>query len=107
AAEDRGVRHIAQLFGLGESGDGGLDPVDAVESVDGRRGGRTGREQASAGQGLVVEQQCARPGPSGLPGGGQTGGTGTDDEDVGVDVLVLIGRFVPAGGEEAVAGGGG
>src|SRR5699024_5797526 len=84
AAEDRGVRHVVQLFGLGESGDGGLDPVDVVASVDGRRGGGTGREQGSAGQGLVVEQQCARPGPSGLPGGGQTGRTGTDDEDVGV-----------------------
>ena len=89
---------------LGEPGDGGLDPGEGVDAVDRFGRGRSRREQRAAGQGLVVEEQGASPGLAGFPGGGESGGAGADDEDVGVHVLVFVGQFVLAGVEDAESG---
>ena len=104
AAEDRGARDIGEFFVLGESGDGGLDPLQGVDAVDGLGRGRSRRQQRAAGQRLVVEEQGTGTGLAGLACGGESGGAGADDEDVGVHMLVLVGQFVLAGVEDAESG---
>ena len=104
AAEDGRVLHVRELFVLGEPGDGGLDPRQGVDVVDRFGRGRSRGEQRAAGNRLVVEEQGASPGLAGFPGGGESGGAGADDEDVGVHVLVFVGQFVLAGVEDAESG---
>jgi hypothetical protein len=75
-------------LGLGrEDRQGLLHPLVGREPVDGLL---PLGQQGPAGGGLLVHQDHPGTGPGRLPGRGEAGGPGPDDEHVGVDVLVVV-----------------
>src|SRR5699024_9122868 len=100
AAEDGGPLEHGDVLGAAQRGDGAVGPVHGVGVVDPHP---AGGQQGSAGQRLLVQQHDAGAGAGGLAGGGETRGSGTDDEHVGVDVLVVVAGTVLTGVEGAHA----
>ncbi len=61
----------------------------AFDGLD-QAGGRGPGQERSAQFGLVVHQHDAGAGADGFAGRGQAGGAAADDQDVGVDVLLVV-----------------
>jgi hypothetical protein len=100
-AEGRGAVQYDDLGGGVECRAGLGDPLQGAPPA-GLLG--TPGEQRTAGLGLVVDEDHAGAGTRGSGGGRQPGRSGADDQDVGVDVLLVVDGGVGARVEPAHPG---
>ena len=81
---DEVLRGVAGEGGLGEVGVGGEEVFRAGVEVGEVAAASAGDEDLLAGAVGVVEEEDAAAAAAGFDGGHQAGGSGSEDEDVGV-----------------------